>query len=90
MHCELSVKVVPGASQEGVAGWLGNALKVKVSALPEKGKANAAVCALLAARLGLPKGSVEVLRGHGSPRKQLRIEGLDERELQARLALKFD
>jgi uncharacterized protein (TIGR00251 family) len=85
MQTELSIKVVPGASRDAVAGWLGEALKIRVSAPPEKGKANAAVCALLAKTLELPAGAVTVLRGQGSPRKVLRIEGLDAEELRARL-----
>lgn len=85
MHSELPVKVVPGASRDAVAGWLGEALKIRVSAPPEKGKANTAVCALLAETLGLSAGAVTVQRGQGSPRKVLRIEGLDEDELRARL-----
>ena len=44
---EVRVKVVPGAKQEGVAGVLGDRLKVRVRAPPEDGRANAAVCALV-------------------------------------------
>jgi len=50
----LKLKVVPGAGSAGIVGWLGPALKVRVTAPAEKGKANAAVTALLAAELGLP------------------------------------
>ena len=40
---ELEVKVVPGASRSEVTGWLGDSLKIRVAAPPERGKANAAV-----------------------------------------------
>lgn len=40
---KLVLKVIPGASREGIAGWLGDTLKVRVTALPEGGKANRAV-----------------------------------------------
>lgn len=85
MVCELLVKVVPGASRNEIKGWLGEELKIRVSAAPEKGKANKAVCALLAERLGLPTSSVVVVKGQGSPRKRLRIDGIDPEALQARL-----
>ena len=85
MECELKVKVVPGASRDEIAGWLGDALKVRVSAPPEKGKANAAVCALLAKQLRLSKGAVTVVQGHGSAHKRLQIEGIDQATLRARL-----
>src|SRR5947207_8641105 len=49
----LHVKVVPGASRDRIAGKLGDALKVQVSAAAERGKANAAVIAVIAATLGL-------------------------------------
>ena len=39
----LTVKVVPGASSSAIAGWLGDSLRMRLSAAPERGKANAAV-----------------------------------------------
>ena len=58
----LNVRVTPGARQDAVAGWQGTALKVKVRAAPEKGKANDAVCALIARTLGVPPGAVAIVR----------------------------
>lgn len=60
----LSLKVVPGSSRDEVVGWLGDSLKVKVKAPPEKGKANDAVVALLADRLGVEASSIAVVSGH--------------------------
>ena len=48
----LRVKVVPGSSRDGIVGRLGDALKIKVTAPPKKGKANEAVVELLAAAVG--------------------------------------
>lgn len=83
---KLAVKVVPGASREGVAGWLGASLKVRVAAPPERGRANAAVMALLAEALDVPKESVRIVSGHGSARKLVEIDGLSESEVRTRLA----
>jgi uncharacterized protein len=58
---KLKVKVVPGASRTDIAGWLGDSLKVRVSEPPEKGRANAAVEALLCKAMNLPSGSVRVV-----------------------------
>ena len=81
----LAVKVVPGASREGIAGWLGDTLKVRVTAPAEQGKANAAVEALLAEALGIAKNRVRIASGTASPRKIVEIAGLSEDEMRSRL-----
>jgi uncharacterized protein YggU (UPF0235/DUF167 family) len=68
----LRIKVVPGARSEGCE-WLGDLLKVKVRAPPEKGRANAAVEELLARRLALPPSSVRIVAGFGSSLKTVEI-----------------
>lgn len=82
----LSLKVVPGASSSGIAGWLGDSLKVRVKAPAESGRANAAVQGLLAAALGVPAHSVILVAGAASPRKVVEIRSLVEAEVHARLA----
>ena len=71
----LWIKAVPGASRDQVAGVLGERLKVRVSAPPEDGKANAAICRLLARSLGLRASQVSVETGHSSAEKTIRIAG---------------
>ncbi len=73
----LSLKVVPGSSRDEIIGWLGDSLKVKVKAPPEKGRANKAVIALLADRLGIDASSIAMVSGHGSPAKVVDVEGMD-------------
>jgi uncharacterized protein YggU (UPF0235/DUF167 family) len=68
-----------------VAGALGDALKVATSAPPEKGKANAAVAAILAEALGLPRRAVELAAGAASPRKEFLARGLCADEARRRL-----
>jgi len=82
----VAVKVIPGASTDEIVGWLGDALKVKVRARPEKGRANSAVSSLLAQALGMPGREVVVLTGHGSRNKVVEIAGLSDAEFRARLA----
>jgi uncharacterized protein (TIGR00251 family) len=81
----LDVKVSPKASRDAVLGWYGDALKIAVTAAPERGRANAAVAALLAETLRIPVSRVEVVAGHAAARKRLAIEGLTQAELYARL-----
>lgn len=65
---------------------LGEALKVRVSAPPEGGKANRRLCELLADKLGLPANGVVVMAGGSSVRKTLGITGLSQAELNQRVA----
>jgi uncharacterized protein (TIGR00251 family) len=84
--CIIAVKVVPGASRDKIAGALGDRLKIATSAPPEKGKANAAVVAILAKSLGLDKRDVALVSGLTNARKELRIAGVTSREVRKRLA----
>jgi uncharacterized protein (TIGR00251 family) len=81
----LKVKVVPGASTHTIVGWLGEVLKVRVTAAPEKGRANAAVIGLIARDLGVPGHAVNIVTGHTSSLKLLEIEGLSAKDLNGRL-----
>jgi uncharacterized protein (TIGR00251 family) len=79
----LSLKVVPGSSRDEIVGWLGDSLKVKVKAPPEKGRANEAVVALLAEHLGIDTLSISVVSGHNSPAKVLEVDGMDDDAIRA-------
>jgi uncharacterized protein (TIGR00251 family) len=81
----LKVRVSPGAKRDGITGWRDDVLRVRVRAAPEKGKANEAVCALLAATLGVPARAVSVERGHASRDKVLALKGLTDDQLMGRL-----
>lgn len=69
----LPVHVTPRSSRDEVVGWRGSELQVKVTAPPDGGKANAAVCKLIADLLGIPKTSVTVVRGDASRHKVLEV-----------------
>jgi len=62
-------------------------LHARVTAPPADGKANAAVCELIAKALGLPRRAVQVQRGATSRDKVVSIEGMDEREVKRCLGL---
>jgi len=69
------VRVAPGARKAGVVGPHGGALKVRVQAPPERGKANREVCALLARHLGVALADVSVVAGHASRDKTIEVRG---------------
>lgn len=66
---------MPGAKRDEIAGRLGDRLKVRVSAPPEDGKANEAICRLLAVELGLHARDIRIVSGHGRPEKVVEITG---------------
>lgn len=82
---QLAIKVVPGASRDRLLGeWDGRA-KIAVSAPPEGGKANKAVCALLAKLFGVHRRDVEVVQGLASPLKTVLIRGAALEHVRATL-----
>ncbi len=83
----LRIKAVPGAKRDQIAGPLGDRLKVRVAAPPEGGKANAAICALIAKALDLKPSAVTLIAGHTNPEKSVRIEGLDADAVRERLGI---
>ncbi len=82
----LHVKVHPKARRDSVQVIEGGSLKIDVTAPPEGGKANDAVIALLAKALGVAKSDVEIVRGLRSRDKLVRVHGLTDDELMARLS----
>ena len=90
METRLAVRLTPRGGADRIDGWSEDAqgrplLKVRVSAPPVEGEANAALEKLLAKALGLPKSAVAVAAGQTARVKQLAIRGLTLAEIQARL-----
>jgi uncharacterized protein YggU (UPF0235/DUF167 family) len=69
---EIAVRVTPRASRNAVEAD-GAVLRVRVTVVPEGGKANAAVTKLLAKALGLPKSRLALVRGETARDKVFRI-----------------
>lgn len=82
-----TVKVVPGSSRTQLAGVIGQMVKIKIAAAPEKGKANDCLTAYLAKILGVRKNAVAITSGLTSPVKKICIEGLTSNQVQALLGL---
>jgi uncharacterized protein (TIGR00251 family) len=83
---DITVKVIPRSTRPGIVGWEGDVLKVKVGAAPVEGLANKALVALLADKLRIRKGRVQIVSGRSSRTKTVRIEGFSARELRSALA----
>jgi uncharacterized protein len=81
----LSVKLQPRASVNEIAGPLGAELRIKVTAPPVDAAANEALIELLADRLDCARGRVELMRGHKSRHKIMKLHGFSPEEVFARL-----
>lgn len=75
----LSVRVQPRASRSEVAGIHGDALKIRLSAPPVDGAANAALIKFLADIFAVGRRSVRILAGESSRSKVVEIDGITER-----------
>jgi uncharacterized protein (TIGR00251 family) len=85
MGATVTVRVVPNASREGVAGVAEGVVRIRLRAPAVEGKANRALVAFLAGDLGVRASAVRIIRGEGSRTKVISIEGLDGDEAVARL-----
>ena len=82
----IALRVSPGGSHTRVVGRHGDAWKVRVSAPPEGGKANAAVVRLLADTLRLAHRDVTLVSGHGARDKVVDLAGIEADETERRLS----
>ena len=79
------MRVVPRASRSEVVGELDGALKVRLAAAPVEGAANAELIKLLAKHFEAPKSAVEIVSGHTSKTKQIRIADFKAAKLRSRV-----
>ena len=82
----LNIKAVPGARRSEIAGMLAGRLKIRIAAPPEDGRANKAVCELLAKALDLRPRQVRITAGHASAEKTVAIDGITPEDLRRFLA----
>jgi uncharacterized protein (TIGR00251 family) len=83
--CTVSVRVQPGAKKDAVMGLHGGAVKISLSAPPVDGKANVALIAFVAEKVGLPRARVSLVSGAANRSKVLRVTGKSAAEMRAAL-----
>ncbi len=76
---QINLRLTPKASQNAIQGWIEDengqrVLKVSVTAVPEKGKANKALIKLLAKEWHVSKSSIEIIRGETDKNKVLKLK----------------
>ncbi len=78
----VDVRVQPGARRNEVLGFRDNILYARVTATPEKGRANQALLMLMADTLGISRSALSIIRGQTSRNKVMAIQGLSLEELK--------
>jgi hypothetical protein len=81
----LPVRAQPGGRRNAIRGLQNGMLKVSVTQIAEKGKANKALVELLSRQLGLRKSAIELISGETSHEKRFLIRGIAAAELSARI-----
>ena len=82
------VKVQPRAKKNAIAGEVGEALKLAITAPPIEGRANQACIIFLAELLNVPRSSVTIAAGQSSRNKVIRVAGLSAAQVEERLSRK--
>jgi uncharacterized protein (TIGR00251 family) len=79
------VRVIPGSRRAGVVGRHGDAWKLRVTAPPERGRANDATLDLLAGTLGVERADLRLVSGNAARDKTVEVTGLSFDEAERRL-----
>jgi uncharacterized protein (TIGR00251 family) len=82
-----AARIVPGSSRTAVCGLFDGMLKIKVSAPPEKGKANRCLVEFLAKQLGVKKNAIHLVSGQTNRVKRLQVSGISSAMLLKKLNL---
>jgi uncharacterized protein len=84
-HVHFAVHVQPRAGKNEIGGVHGGAIKVRLTAPPVEGAANQALIELLSRQLGVPKGSIRILRGQSSRHKVIEVQDITAAALRTTL-----
>ena len=83
----VSVRVVPRSSKEGVAGFEGGVVRIRLNAPPVEGKANDALLRFIAKAVGVPRNRITLVTGERGRSKIVRVSGVTREALLAALGL---
>lgn len=74
----IKARIIPNSSRNQIVGWFKDQLKIKISAPPERGKANQKLINFLSEKWNIPKHSIQIIKGHKKRDKVIEIEGIQK------------
>lgn len=78
----IALKIVPKAHKNEIVGWENNELKIRISAVPEKGDANEELIRFLAKTLKISQSQIVIIQGHKSRHKRISISSLSAEKVE--------
>jgi uncharacterized protein (TIGR00251 family) len=87
LSATLCVRVTPRSGKEGVAGFEGGVVRIRLNAPPVEGKANDALVRFLAKAVGVPRGRITLVTGERGRNKIVRVSGITREAMMAALGL---
>ena len=81
----LTLTIMPRAGRDEIAGLAGGSLRVRLKAAPVEGRANEALLAFLAKKLGIPRSALSIVAGASSKHKVVHAVGMTVEAATARL-----
>ena len=76
----IKVKIFPKSKKNQIVGFQKDYLKIKINAVPEKGKANLEFIRFFAKTLSISKRSITILSGHTTQIKKIQVDGVSEKD----------
>jgi len=77
--------IKPSSSVTGICGIYRNRIKIKLAAVPEKGKANKELIKFISGKIGIPKKNIKIIAGEKSIYKEISIKSDDDLNLTSKL-----
>jgi uncharacterized protein (TIGR00251 family) len=79
------LKITPNASTNQIIGWKENLLCIRIRGVTEKGQVNENLIDFLSTHFSIPKSHIEILSGHTSRLKRIRLSGITNQQIETRL-----
>ncbi len=79
----ITLKITPNASKNQLVGWRENLLCLRIRGVPEKGHVNEELIDFLAELLDIAKSQIEIISGHTSRLKRIKIDGISEEKFDS-------